>query len=152
MTERITFKDVPKGLMEAMYGIETFLKQSDLDHKLLHLVKTRSSQINGCAYCIDMHYKEAIHDGETAQRLMGLSAWRDTTYYTDAERAALEFTEILTQISLHHDREHIHDELAKYFNKGQIAMLSLAIAQINSWNRLMASYGTTAGNYKVGQH
>jgi alkylhydroperoxidase family enzyme len=96
-----------------------------------------------------MHYKEAIHAGETPLRLISVSAWRETPYYTPAEQAALEFAEVLTHMPAEQHSDHLHDELNKYFTKDEIANLTLAIAQINSWNRLTRSFGAVPGNYKV---
>lgn len=147
--ERITFKDAPAGLYQALLHVQHFVDKSGLDIKLLELVRFRVSQINDCAYCLDMHFKEALHHGENAQRLYSVSAWRETTYYSEPEKAALAFAEKLTRMPAGEDNEHIHDELNKYFSKEEIAHLTLAIIQINSWNRLTRSFGAVAGNYQV---
>lgn len=147
--ERISFKDAPEGMYQVMANVESYLAKSGFDHKLLHLIKLRVSQINNCAYCLDMHYKEAIHDGDTPLRLISVSAWRETPYYTPKEQAALAFAETLTHMPAEEHSDHIHDELLKHFSKQEIAVLTLAIAQINSWNRITRSFGTTPGNYQV---
>ncbi len=147
--ERILFSELPEGMYQLMANVETYIAASGLDQKLAKLLKFRVSQINSCAYCIDMHYKEAIHLGETPQRLYSVSAWRETSYYTPKEQAALAFAEALTHMRAEESSDHIHDELAKYFSKAEIAYLTLVIAQINTWNRLVRSFGAVAGNYKV---
>ena len=130
---------------------EFYFKKSGADLKLLELMKYRISQINGCAYCLDAHHKESIHMGETEQRLHSLAVWRECPYYTDRERAALAFAEALTNTS----REEVNDELFTtlegLFTKAEIADLTVAIAQINAWNRINKAFRTTPGNYKVGQ-
>jgi AhpD family alkylhydroperoxidase len=147
--ERISYKDAPEGMYQVMANVEVYIAKSGFDRKLIHLIKLRVSQINNCAYCLDMHYKEAIHDGETPLRLISVSAWRETPYYTPKEQAALAFAEHLTHMPAEVHSDHIHDELDKYFSKHEIALLTLIIAQINSWNRITRSFGTIPGNYKV---
>ena len=147
--ERITLNDAPQGMLQLLLNIEAYIGKSGLDKKLLGLLKTRASQINSCAYCLDMHYKEARYAGETEKRLYSLPAWRETNYYTPKEQAALAFAETLTRLPAEENSDHIHDELKKYFSKEEIAYLTLAIAQINLWNRVVRSFGPTPGNYKV---
>ena len=149
--ERISQKDLPQGLIQSLYQVQHYVDNSGLDSKLLHLVRMRVSQINSCAYCLDMHFKEGMEDGDTALRLISLSAWRETPYYSPEEQAVLSFAEALTKLSPDESSDHIHDELNKYFSKEEIAKLTLAIIQINSWNRLTRSFGTTPGNYQVKQ-
>ncbi len=140
---------MPNGFLNPMLKVQEYVDHSGLDRILLHLLRMRVSQINGCAYCLDMHFKEGIHDGDTAQRLISVSVWREVSYYTDKEKAALEFAERLTNVSTEKDGETIHDELIKHFSKEEIAHLTLATIQINSWNRLVRSFGTIAGTYQV---
>lgn len=147
--ERIKNNELPQGLMAAMHHVEAYLDQSGLDHLLLELMRLRVSQINGCAYCLDMHSKEALHAGETFQRLISISAWREAPYYTPKERAVLEFAELLTYMKADVEADEIHEVLLGHFNKQEIANLTLAIAQINSWNRIVKSTGAVAGNYQV---
>jgi AhpD family alkylhydroperoxidase len=109
----------------------------------------RVSLINNCAYCLDMHLKEGMAAGETALRLVSVAAWRETNYYTPKEQAVLAFAERLTYMTPNEPSEDIHDELSKHFSKQEIALLTLAVIQINSWNRLTRSFGTVAGNYQV---
>ena len=146
--ERISQKDLPAGLYQALSQAQQYVDHSGIDHKLLHLIKFKASLINNCAYCIDMHYKDAVLEGETAQRLISLQAWREAPYYSDEERAVLEFTEVLTKLPPDESSEHIHDKLNKYFSKQEIANLTLAVITINSWNRLVRSFGPVAGSYK----
>lgn len=150
MEQRIAFQDGNKGLLDGLYKMGMYLKQSGLDHKLQELIKTRASQINGCAYCLDMHWKDAIALGETEQRLYSLSAWRECPYYTGAERAALAYTEAVTRIPQTDVTDEVFDELSKHFSKAQIADITLAILAINSWNRLNVAFRTTPGGYKPG--
>jgi AhpD family alkylhydroperoxidase len=151
MEQRIAFQDGNKGLMDGLFKIGMYLKQSGLDHTLQELIKTRASQINGCAYCLDMHWKDAIALGETEQRLYSLSAWKETPYYTEAERAALAYTEEVTKIPQTDVSDEVFNELSKHFNKAQIADITMAIIAINSWNRLNVAFRTIPGGYKPGQ-
>ncbi|AEW03426.1 carboxymuconolactone decarboxylase [Niastella koreensis] len=150
MEQRIAFQDGNKGLMDGLYKIGMYLRQSGLDHKLQELIKTRASQINGCAYCLDMHWKDAIAQGETEQRLYSLSAWRECPYYTEAERAALAYTEAVTKIPQTDVTDEIFNELSRHFDKAQIADITMAILAINSWNRLNVAFRTIPGGYKPG--
>jgi AhpD family alkylhydroperoxidase len=146
--ERITFKDA-QGVYNALKQGQNYVDNCGLDIKLLELIRLRVSQINSCAYCLDMHYKEAIHAGETPLRIISVSAWRETPYYTPQERAVLAFAETLTHMTAEENSDSIHDELSKYFSKEEIANITMAIVQINSWNRLVRSFGPVPGNYKV---
>lgn len=147
--ERISQKDLPDGLLQSMLQVQHYVDHSGLDHRLQGLIRFRVSQINNCAYCLDMHYKEALELGEKPLRLISLDAWRETPYYSPAEQAALAFAETLTHLPSEERSDTIHDELSKYFSKQEIALLTLTIAQINSWNRLVRSFGTVPGNYQV---
>jgi AhpD family alkylhydroperoxidase len=150
MEQRIAFQDGNKGLLDGLFKIGMYLKQSGLNHKLQELIKTRASQINGCAYCLDMHWKDAIAIGETEQRLYSLSAWRECPYYTEAERAALAYTEAVTKIPQTEVTDEVFNELSKHFDKAQIADITMAILAINSWNRLNVAFRTIPGGYKPG--
>lgn len=147
--ERISFQDLPADFLSALLKGQHYVDTSSIDHTLLHLIKMRVSQINSCAYCIDMHLKEGTADGETALRLISLTAWRETPYYTPKEQAVLAFAERLTKLPADEHSDDIHDELVKYFSKQEIALLTLAIIQINSWNRLVRSFGNVPGKYEV---
>jgi len=149
--ERISYRDLPKGLLQAMLQVQQYVDTSGIDIKLLELVRMRVSQINSCAYCIDMHLKEGIEAGETPLRLVSVSAWRETPYYSLKEQAVLAFSETLTRLPEEQHSDHIHDELNKYFSKEEIAKLTLAVIQINSWNRFVRSFGTVPGNHQVKQ-
>lgn len=148
--ERITYQEQPKGLMEAMRTVQAYVDNSGLDHALLELMCVRVSQINGCAYCLDMHYKDAVHLGEEPLRLISLPAWREAPYFSPVEQAVLAFAERLTRMPEGDDGAGLHDELLLHFSKQQIAILSLAVAQINSWNRVLKSFNPVAGNYVAG--
>jgi AhpD family alkylhydroperoxidase len=147
--ERITHKDLPEGFMHSLLQVQNYVDNSGLDPKLQHLVRFRVSQINNCAYCLDMHFKESMEDGETPLRLISLEAWRETPYYSPKEQAALAFAELLTHMPAEKSSDTIHDELSKHFSKKEIALLTLTITQINTWNRITRSFGTTPGNYQV---
>jgi AhpD family alkylhydroperoxidase len=131
-----------------MLKVQEYVDSCDLDIKLLDLIRMRVSQINSCAYCLDMHYKEGIEAGESPIRLISVSAWRETPYYTPKEQAVLAFAETLTRLPEEQHSDDIHEELNKYFSKEQIANLTLAVVQINSWNRIVRSFGTVPGNYQ----
>ena len=141
-------KQAPAGAAEAMYGLEKYVRQSGLEHSLLELVKTRASQINGCAHCIDMHTKDARAEGETEQRLYGLSAWRETPYYSERERAALEWTEAVTLVSQNHVPDELYERVRKQFTEAELINLTLAVVAINGWNRLAICFRTVPGSYQ----
>lgn len=147
--ERITYSEIPKGLFSGMLKINNYLEKTTLDIKLLELIKYRVSQINGCAYCIDMHYKEALHAGESELRLHSSSVWKEVPYYSDKEKAALAFAEAVTNISICGVTDEIYFMLTEFFCKEEIANLTLAIVEINSWTRLMKTFNFTPGKYNV---
>jgi len=140
MKERLDFyKASPEGI-KAMVGLEQGLAKLGLDPKLLDLVKLRASQINGCAYCVDLHSSDLRKEGETDQRLFGLTVWRETPFYTPRERAALAWTEALTLISQTHAPDAEYEALAEQFDERERVNLTLAIGAINTWNRLAIRY------------
>src|SRR6187402_327235 len=147
MNARIDLMHVTPGVIQAMLGLERQVRQSGLDHGLLDLVRMRASQINGCAYCLDMHSKDARAAGETEQRLYGLDAWRETPYYSERERAALEWTEALTLISETRVPDEVYESVREQFSEDELAHLSLAIVAINGWNRLNIAARTVPGDY-----
>ena len=147
--ERITFSQIPKGMVESLMAIENYIKQSTLDLQLLELMRLRIAQINKCAYCIDMHYKELKHTGETALRMSTVSVWKETSFFTEKEKAVLQFTESLTEISEKDISNEVFDSLTKFFDTEEICNLTLAISQLNTWTRLVRTFKFTAGNYKV---
>jgi AhpD family alkylhydroperoxidase len=150
MKARIDLMRVNPGIVHAMLGLERQVQKSGLDGKLLDLVRMRASQINGCAYCLDMHSKDARAAGETEQRLYGLSAWREAPYYSDRERAALEWTEALTLVTEGHVPDDVYERVRAQFSEDEIAHLSLGIVAINGWNRLNVAARTVAGGYAPG--
>ena len=151
MKQRIDYTSVTPGAMHAMLGLEKYLGQSGLERALLNLVYLRASQINGCAYCIDMHWKDLRAGGEKEQRLYGLDAWAESPYYTDRERAALAWTEAVTLLTEDHVPDPVFDAARRFFSEKEIADLTLAIVAINGWNRLNVAFRATAGTYQPGQ-
>jgi AhpD family alkylhydroperoxidase len=141
-------KIVPKEAVQALYGLERCVRQSGLETKLLELVRMRASQINGCAYCIDMHSKDARAEGETEQRLYGLNAWRETPYYTERERAALEWTEAVTLVSRDQVPDDVYERVRQQFSEVEVVNLTLAAVTINGWNRLAISFRAVPGTYQ----
>ena len=145
MTQRIDYKNVAPDAYKAMLAIETYVLRSGLDHSLLELVKTRVSQINRCAHCLDMHTKAARAAGETEQRLYVLPAWAEAPFYSDRERAALAWAEAVTQISTHDTPDELYAEVRNHFDEKALVDLTLAIIAINSWNRLAIPFRAPAG-------
>ncbi len=148
MEARIDYLKVARGAYEAMLGVEKYIHQSGLEESLLSLVKLRASQINGCAYCIDMHWKDARALGNDEQRLYGLDAWEESPYYSDRERAALAWTEAVTNIREGHAPDEVYERVRVNFSENGLADLTLAIATINSWNRLLIAGRTVPGTYQ----
>ena len=150
MNARIDLMHVSPGMIHAMLGLERQVQEAGLDSKLLDLVRMRASQINGCAYCLDMHSKDARAIGETEQRLYGLEAWRETPYYSARERAALEWTEALTLVAETHVPDEVYERVREQFSEEELTNLSLAIVAINGWNRLNVAARTVPGDYVAG--
>jgi AhpD family alkylhydroperoxidase len=148
MEPRIEYLKVAPGAYEAMLGLEKYLRKCGLEESLIHLIKLRTSQINGCAYCIDMHWKDLRSIGENEQRLYGLGAWEECPYYTDRERAALAWTEAVTKIGEGHVPDEVYEQVRKQFTAKELADLTLAIATINAWNRLSIAARTVSGTYQ----
>ena len=130
-----------------MLELEKYVANSGLETSLYELVKTRASQLNGCAYCLDMHTKDARKAGETEQRLYLLSAWRETDFYTSRERAALAWTEAMTLISKNEISDGLYQEVASQFSEKEHVALTMAIVAINGWNRLAIGFRVEAGSY-----
>ena len=151
MEQRINAFEKGQGALKAMFGISAYLAKSPIEKKLLHLIEYRVSQINGCAYCLDMHSKDLRHEGETEQRIYMISAWRETPLYTDRERAALEWAESITLLGEGHVPDDVFAKVRKEFTDEELIDLTLAVATINSWNRLNIAFRTTPGNYQPGQ-
>jgi|SRR5271156_3756607 AhpD family alkylhydroperoxidase len=149
MESRLDPRKVAPDAYKAMLGLETYLAGCGLDKKLLDLLKLRASQINGCAYCIDMHWKDLRAAGETEQRLYGLDAWRESPYYSDRERAALAWTESVTLIGKGHVPDNVYETVRRQFDEKEIADLTFAAATINAWNRLAIAMRSTPGRYQA---
>ena len=148
MAQRLDYTRAAPDGFKAMYGLQQYVENSGLEHPLLELVKMRASQINRCAYCLDMHSKDARAAGETEQRLYALNAWRETPFYNERERAALAWTEALTRIAQDEVSDALYAEVRKQFSEKEIVDLSLAIIAINGWNRLAIPFRATPGIYQ----
>jgi AhpD family alkylhydroperoxidase len=135
--------------LRGMFNLEQTVRASTLELALIHLVKMRASLINGCAYCIDMHSKDARAHGETEQRLYGLGAWHETPYYTPRERAALEWTDSLTLIAKKNAPDELFERVRAHFSEDELVALTLAVMAINAWNRWAISMRAVPGSYQV---
>jgi AhpD family alkylhydroperoxidase len=147
MEERLNYAKVSPDALRAMMELEKNVAGSTIERPLYELVKIRASQINGCAYCLDMHTKDARKAGETEQRIYALSAWRETPFFTERERAALTWTEAVTVISQNDIPDSLYDSVHKQFNEKEMVDLTMAIIAINGWNRLAISFRTVPGSY-----
>src|SRR5262245_60782383 len=147
MTQRIDIAKAPAAAMRAMYGLEAAVEHSGLERSLIYLLKMRYSHINVCAYCLDMHSKDALAEGETEQRLFLLDAWREAPFYTARERAALLWCETLTLIAERGAPDEVYEEMRKEFSEEELANLTLAIVAINGWNRFMVGFRGEPGAY-----
>lgn len=144
---RIDYGNVDPKAIESMMGLQHYVDRSSLPENLLELVRMRASQLNGCAYCLDMHSKDARAAGESEQRLYLLDAWREAPFYTDKERAALEWTEAVTLVSKSHVPDNVYDKVRTYFTEKEVVELTMAIITINGWDRLSISMRHSAGTY-----
>jgi AhpD family alkylhydroperoxidase len=152
MQARLEAQKVSPAAYQAMLGLDIFVrKQSRLEPSLIQLVKVRVSQINGCAYCIDMHSKDARAEGETEQRLYALAAWEETPFFTDRERAALALTEAITLIMEGHVPDPLYEKAKRSFSEEELVNLTLAIIAINGWNRLAITFRFVPGEYQPGR-
>jgi len=142
------YTQAPAGAVKAMLGLETYIRHCGLEEGLLHLLKTRASQINGCAYCIDMHTKDARAAGETEQRLYALNAWRETPFFSERERAALEWIEALTLVSETHVPDEVYGRVREHFGEEELVNLTMVAVTINSWNRIAVSFRSVPGVYE----
>ena len=147
MEAKLDFSKAAPDGYKAMSGLEVYARRS-IEPVLLELIKIRASQINGCAFCLDMHTKDARAHGETEQRIYTLSAWRETPFFTDRERAALALTEAITLISENHVPDAVYEEAKKHFNEKELVDLVLAIVTINGWNRLAITFHSVPGTYQ----
>jgi AhpD family alkylhydroperoxidase len=148
MEQRLNYAKAAPGAYKAMLGLEQYLQQCGLEQSLLHLVKLRASQINGCAFCLDMHWKDLRAIGETEQRLYSLDAWRECPYYSERERAALTWTEAVTLITNGHVPDGVYETVRPHFSEKELSDLTFTVATINSWNRLSIAGRTTPGTYQ----
>ena len=148
MNIRFDYGKVAPGAYKAMLGLEAYLRECGLERALIHLVKVRASQINGCAYCIDMHWKDCRAAGESEQRLYSLDAWPECPYYTDRERAALAWTDAVTRVADGHVPDDVYESVRPHFSERELADLTLAVATINAWNRLLIASRTVPGTYQ----
>ena len=148
MKARFNYAKAAPGAYQAMDALEQYLHTCGLEVSLIHLIKLRASQINGCAYCLDMHWKDLRALNETEQRLYSLDAWRECPYYTDRERAALAWTEAVTLITDGHVSDAVYEEVRPHFSEKELSDLTLAVATINAWNRLSIAARTVPGHYK----
>jgi AhpD family alkylhydroperoxidase len=148
MKARLNLGTVSPAAYRAMLGLEKFIHESSVEPKLAHLLKMRASQINGCAYCLDMHSKDARAAGETEQRLYGLDAWREAPYYTDRERAALEWIEALTLVQEDHVPDEVFERARQQFSERELVDLAMVAVAINGWNRLAIAFRAEAGSYQ----
>ena len=151
MEPRIDYLKSARGGYHALLGIEHYLQQCGLEESLQNLIKLRVSQINGCAYCIDMHWKDLRAAGESEQRLYGLDAWEESPYYTERERAAFAWAESVTNIQEGHVPDGVFERVKEFFNDKELADLTLAVTAINSWNRLSIAARTVPGTYQPAQ-
>ncbi|WP_434045318.1 MULTISPECIES: carboxymuconolactone decarboxylase family protein [Sorangium] len=149
--ERIDYAGVAPEAYRAMLGLSALVKRSALEEALKHLVLLRASQINGCAFCIDMHWKDARTAGEGEQRLYGLSAWREAPYYSERERAALEWTEAVTLVAEDQVPDRVYDAVRPHFSERELTDLTWLVATINAWNRMAVALRKVPGSYKAGE-
>jgi AhpD family alkylhydroperoxidase len=150
--QRIAFSQVSPEPVKALLALEAYVRRSGLEHPLLHLVKLRASQLNGCGYCIDMHTKDARAAGETEQRLYCLSVWRESPFYSARERAAMEWTEAVTLLPNSRDvPDDVYQRVREQFSEKELVDLNFCVVAINCWNRLCVPFRVPVGSYKVGE-
>jgi AhpD family alkylhydroperoxidase len=149
MQPRIDYTKLSPGGYKAMLGLELYLNRSSLEKKLLHMIKLRVSQINGCAFCLDMHWKDLQAEGESEQRMYSLDAWRETDYYSDRERAALAWAEAITKVTEGHVPAEVFEATRQHFSEQEMADLTFAVVAINGWNRLSIAFRVVPGTYQV---
>jgi AhpD family alkylhydroperoxidase len=148
MTPRLDFQSMAPAAYNALAELERYLAQTSLGRPLIHLVKLRASQLNGCAYCIDMHWKDARAEGESEQRLYGLDAWREAPYYSERERAAFEWAESVTRVADGHVPDATYQSARRIFSEQDLVDLTFAVVAINAWNRLAIAFRLEAGSYQ----
>lgn len=145
---RLDYHEVAPDGFSAMLGLERYVRGSGLPHALLELVKVRASQINGCAYCLDMHTKDARAAAETEQRLYAVAAWHEAPFFTERERAALAWTEAVTRVGESRVPDELYEEVRRHFDERELVDLTLAVVVINGWNRLAVSFRAVPGSYR----
>jgi AhpD family alkylhydroperoxidase len=148
MQQRFNYSKAAPGVYEAMNSLDQYLQGCGLERRLVFLVQLRASQLNGCAYCIDMHWKDLRAVGENEQRLYSLDAWRECSYYSERERAALEWTEAVTLVADGHVPDAVYERVRLHLTEKELADLTLAVASINAWNRLSIAARLRAGTYE----
>lgn len=148
MKSRIEYARVAPGAVEAMRALEKYIRTCGIEPNLLELIKIRASQINGCSYCLDMHTKDARAQGETEQRIYALNAWRETPFFSEKERAALAWTESVTQVSTSHVPDKVYEIARRHFDEKELVNITIAIVAINGWNRLAVSFHSVPGTYQ----
>lgn len=149
--ERISYQEVPSTLFMHMRKMEDYIASTTLDQSILELLRLRVSQINGCAYCVDMHHKELVHLGETELRLSSLLVWKETPYFSAKERAVLEFSEAVNDQGESAVSDKVYAPLLEYYSKEEICNLTLAVSHMSTWNSLMKVFRFTPGLYQAGQ-
>src|SRR5262245_38128742 len=151
MKQRINAFEKGRGAMQAMFALGSYLAKSPIEKKLQHLVEFWVSQINGCAYCLDMHSKDLRHEGDTEQRLYLLEAWREPPMYSDRERAALAWAEAVTLITEGHVPDEVYEQARKEFSEEELIDLTLVVTTVSAYNRFNIAFRTTPGTYQPGQ-
>jgi len=146
------YEEQHKNAFEGLRAMERYARSCGLEMSLIELMKTRASQLNGCAFCLDMHTKDARATGETEQRLHTLSAWRETPFFSERERAALTWTESLTRVSETHVPDETYESVRQHFSEKELVDITLAIIAINGWNRLAISFRSVPGSYRPPKH
>jgi AhpD family alkylhydroperoxidase len=147
MTSRLDYRKASPGVAQAMFALEKHMTTTRIEKPLYELIKIRASQINGCAYCLDMHTQDARIGGETEQRLYGLSAWRESPFYSDRERAALAWTEAVTLIAFERVPDELFNDARAQFSEAELTDLTLGVIAINGWNRLAVAFRLEPGRY-----
>jgi AhpD family alkylhydroperoxidase len=152
MQPRLEYDKAASDGVKALSGLESYVHRCGLEPVLLELVKLRASQINGCAYCIDMHTKDARARGETEQRLYALTAWRETPFFSDRERAALAWAEAVTEVAHTHVPDEVYELALRHLGEKELVDLTLAVVAVNGWNRLAISFRKVPGTYQPNHH
>jgi AhpD family alkylhydroperoxidase len=152
MEQRVNPYEIGKRAMQGLFSLGSYLSKSTIEHSLLDLINFRVSQINGCAYCLDMHAKDLRASGESEQRLYVLSAWREAPFYSDRERAALAWAEAVTNVNRNHVPDKVYEEAGKQFSEMELLDLTMAVITINCFNRINVAFRVEAGSYQPGEH